>query len=114
MVNGFRASVLAACLLIPAATADEPPGARAAIQKVLDAQVVAWNKGDLRGFMDGYWQSDKLTFFSAKTRTSGWQATLDRYRQRYQGEGREMGKLAFSELQVEVLGPDTAYVRGRW
>jgi ketosteroid isomerase-like protein len=25
-----------------------------------------------------------------------------------------MGKLTFSELQIEMLGPDSAYVRGRW
>jgi beta-aspartyl-peptidase (threonine type) len=25
-----------------------------------------------------------------------------------------MGKLTFSELQIEVLGSDSAFVRGRW
>jgi beta-aspartyl-peptidase (threonine type) len=39
---------------------------------------------------------------------------LERYRKRYQAEGREMGKLAFSELDIEMLGPDSALVRGRW
>jgi beta-aspartyl-peptidase (threonine type) len=43
-----------------------------------------------------------------------WQATLDRYRKRYQGEGREMGTLSFSDLAIQPLGPDSAYVRGRW
>jgi beta-aspartyl-peptidase (threonine type) len=31
-----------------------------AIRGVLDAQVAAWNKGDLDGFMAGYWNDDKL------------------------------------------------------
>jgi beta-aspartyl-peptidase (threonine type) len=101
----------------PAAHAAPPaprPAAEEAIRAVLDAQVAAWNKGDLEGFMTGYWRSPDLTFFSAGNRTRGWQATLERYRKRYQAEGQEMGKLTFSELQVEVLGPDSAFVRGRW
>jgi beta-aspartyl-peptidase (threonine type) len=88
--------------------------AEEAIRKVLDAQAAAWNKGDLEGFMRGYWSSPELTFFSGDKKTKGWQATLDRYRRRYQAEGKEMGRLTFSELQVEVLGPDSAFVRGRW
>ncbi|HYT92538.1 MAG TPA: nuclear transport factor 2 family protein [Gemmataceae bacterium] len=88
--------------------------ARQAIRAVLDAQVKAWNKGDLEGFMAGYWKSDDLSFFSGKDKTRGWQATLDRYRKRYQADGREMGKLTFSELDIELLGADNALVRGRW
>jgi ketosteroid isomerase-like protein len=85
-----------------------------AIQKVLDDQVAAWNKGDLEGFMAGYWKSDELSFFSGKDKTLGWRATLERYRKRYQAEGKEMGKLTFSELQIDLLGSDAAYVRARW
>jgi beta-aspartyl-peptidase (threonine type) len=84
------------------------------IQKVLDDQVTAWNKGDLEGFMAGYWKSDDLTFYSGGDKTYGWQATFDRYQKRYRSEGREMGTLAFRELQIEPLGPDSAVVRGRW
>jgi beta-aspartyl-peptidase (threonine type) len=85
-----------------------------AIRQVLDSQVAAWNKGDLEGFMAGYWKSEKLTFFSGDKIEHGWQATYDRYRKRYQADDREMGKLTFSELEIEMLGPDTAWVRGRW
>ena len=88
---------------------------RQAIQDVLDAQVAAWNRADLDGFMTGYWRSPELTFFSGKEITSGWEATLDRYRKRYQTEGRDkMGTLSFSELEIDLLGPDSAFVRGRW
>jgi ketosteroid isomerase-like protein len=93
-----------------------PPtdSAEKVIRKVLDDQVAAWNRGDLEGFMKGYWKSPDLTFSSGKDQTKGWQATLDRYRKRYQGEGREMGKLTFFEVMVKPLGRDSAYVRGRW
>jgi beta-aspartyl-peptidase (threonine type) len=87
---------------------------RKAIKTVLDDQVTAWNKGDLPGFMKGYWESDQLTFFSGSTRTSGWKATLENYRKRYQGEGKEMGRLSFEELSIELLGPEHALVRGRF
>jgi uncharacterized protein (TIGR02246 family) len=95
---------------------DSAPSAagKKAIQSVLDQQVAAWNRKDLEGFMSGYWKSSDLTFSSGNTKLKGWQATFDRYKQRYQSEGREMGKLDFSELEIELLGPDSAFVRGRF
>jgi beta-aspartyl-peptidase (threonine type) len=92
--------------------ADE--AAKQQIRALLEMQAAAWNNGNLQRFMDGYWQSPDLSFFSGATRTKGWQATLERYQKRYQAEGREMGKLTFSELEVELAGADTAWVRGRW
>ena len=88
--------------------------ATAAILAVLDKQVEAWNRHDLPGFMDGYRNSEQLTFFSGGTLTSGWQTTLERYRSRYQSAGHEMGQLEFSDRQVELLGPQSAFVRGHW
>lgn len=85
-----------------------------AIRQVLDAQAAAWNKGDLEEFMKGYWNSEKLTFFSGGTKTTGWNATLKRYQEKYKSKDAEMGKLTFSELDIEVLSPDSAVVRGRW
>lgn len=84
------------------------------IRQVLDKQEAAWNAHDLESFLDGYWKSPQLTFFSGAKVTSGWQATLERYQKTYQGEGREMGKLEFSDLNIEALGPDAAFVRGAW
>lgn len=89
-------------------------GEETAIRKVLGDQAAAWNRGDLVRFMDGYWKSDRLSFFSNGDKTTGWQATLDRYRNKYQAEGKEMGKLAFSELSVELLAKDHALVKGRF
>ncbi len=84
------------------------------VRALLDRQVEAWNKGDLEGYMAGYWNSDQLTFYSGGTITHGWQATLDRYKQRYQSAGHAMGKLDFSDLEVKPLGPQTAMARGQW
>jgi beta-aspartyl-peptidase (threonine type) len=94
-------------------TVREPRSAQE-IRRVLDRQVEAWNRRDLEGFMQGYWHSPELTFYSGGTVVSGWETTLARYRNRYQGEGHEMGHLDFSDLKLELLGPSAAFVRGRF
>ena len=98
---------------VPAALS-QATGQEAAIRKVLQSQVEAWNRHDLEGFMAGYWNSPELTFFSGATETKGWQATLDRYRKKYQAPDAEMGKLQMTDIQVEMLRPRSAFVRGRW
>ena len=85
-----------------------------AVRQVLERQQQAWNRHDLESFMAGYWNSPELTFFSGAKISSGWQATIERYRKTYQSEGREMGKLEFSDLNIEVLAADAALVRGAW
>jgi ketosteroid isomerase-like protein len=88
--------------------------AEAPVRAVLSRQVEAWNRGDLEAFMAGYWNSPDLVFQSGATLTRGWQATLERYRRRYQAEGKEMGRLRFEELDVQPLSLDATFVRGRW
>lgn len=86
----------------------------AALEQLLHQQQDAWNRHDLDAFMAGYWNSPDLTFFSDANLTSGWQSTIERYRKTYQGEGHEMGKLEFSDLNIQSLGPESAFVRGAW
>jgi ketosteroid isomerase-like protein len=86
----------------------------AAIQKVIERQQEAWNRGDLDGFMAGYWNAPELTFFSGAHESKGWQAALDRYKRSYQGAGHEMGKLEFANLRIEMLASDAAFVRGEF
>jgi uncharacterized protein (TIGR02246 family) len=102
--------------LYPSCQAQSSPAQtqQAAIRAVLTSQVKAWNQHNLEGFMAGYWNSPDLTFFSGATETQGWQATLERYRKKYQTADAEMGKLEFKDLQVEMLGPDAAFVRGKF
>ena len=98
------------CLANPKSVDD----ASAAIEHVLEQQVDAWNRHDLPAFMQGYWHSPELTFFAGGQVNRGWDAALERYRKVYQAEGREMGKLEFADLNVEVLGRDAAFVRGAY
>ena len=88
--------------------------ARAAVEQVLHDQQAAWNRHNLDAFMAGYWNSPDLTFFSGGKEQHGWQATIDRYKATYTSPGHEMGTLDFSDLRIEPLGPDAAFVRGSW
>ncbi|WP_092670240.1 YybH family protein [Hymenobacter arizonensis] len=87
--------------------------AAAAIRQVLTTQTAAWNRGDIPGFMEGYWKSDSLVFLGRKGPTYGWQQTLDNYKKGYP-DAAAMGQLDFSGLRVTVLNPNAAQVIGRW
>lgn len=84
------------------------------LRQILDDQTAAWNRGDLQAFMQGYWHSPEVTFFSGDTIIKGWDATLARYQNRYQTSGKQMGKLSFSDEAIEMLGTDAAMVTARW
>ena len=107
-------AILVATPLSVLAQENPPQNVSTAVERVLHAQQEAWNKHDLEDFMSGYWNSPDLTFFSGAHETSGWQGALERYRKTYQSEGKEMGKLEFSNLRIEPLGADAAFVRGAW
>jgi beta-aspartyl-peptidase (threonine type) len=101
-----------------AGTAQTKPGSRdaktiSAIRGVMDEQVAAWNRGDIAGFMDGYWRSDETIFISGDSVTRGWQTVLDRYKKGY--ETREkMGTLSFSEIEIKPINKELAVAVGRW
>jgi beta-aspartyl-peptidase (threonine type) len=106
--------VLAAIATLAEAQTAKSSRDEADIRSVLSRQVAAWNEKKLEDFMAGYWKSPQLSFFSGGKKIAGWDATLERYRRNYQSEGREMGQLAFSELDVQTLSPTAAVVRGRF
>jgi ketosteroid isomerase-like protein len=101
-------------LLVILAGSAKPQTAPDAVKVVLDKQVADWNAGRLEEFMAGYWRSPDLTFVSGGRKLKGWDATLERYRKTYQADGREMGKLTFSELDIQTIGDRNAFVRGRF
>ena len=104
-------TILLVCVLAGSAKAQS---ATDSVKIVLDKQVADWNAGRLEEFMAGYWRSPDLTFFSGGRSLKGWDATLERYRKTYQADGREMGKLTFSDLDIQAIGDRNAFVRGRF
>lgn len=112
-------ALLAAFLLLAAVPALAARSARpdedlGAVRAVLARQLAAWNRGDLDGFMGGYWKSDSLTFYGGSGIAHGWQVTYDRYHKRYLEGGAEMGTLAFDLHDVTLMGRGWALVRGSW
>lgn len=114
MHKNYVVAVVLILLALNAVAQSSKPDAISAVEQVLRRQQEAWNRHDLEAFMSGYWNSSDLTFFSGAQKTSGWQSTLERYRKKYQSEGQEMGQLEFSDLNIQELAPDAAFVRGAW
>ncbi len=105
---------VAACATSPAALTDkEKASETAAITALLEAQDVAWNKGDIDGFMQGYWQSPELRFASGGTVTRGYDQTVARYKTTYSTPGL-MGTLETGDHEIIVLSPDAAIAHGHW
>lgn len=83
------------------------------MRRVLEKQVAEWNAGNLAGFMETYAQGDNTRFASGGDVILGWQTVFDRYRRKY-GDKETMGTLRMSDVDVKILGPDSAVAFGRW
>lgn len=86
---------------------------RKEILEVMQKQQSAWNRGDIDGFMQGYWKNDSLLFIGSKGPNYGWQKTLENYKKSYPNR-EKMGILEFSDIQVKPLGKKYAQVFGKW
>lgn len=84
-----------------------------AISKLLHEQDLAWNRGDLEGFMKVYWKNDSLMFIGKNGITYGWQQTLDNYKKGYP-DTAAMGKLDFEYIEMKQLSNEYFFVVGKW
>jgi len=109
LVAGLTGGALSAAPEIPQRSFEED----AAIRAVMSAQVAAWNRGDIDGFMSGYARSGTTEFVAGDKLTRGWQTVRDRYKKKYDSR-EKMGTLHFSELKITRLSGDAALVIGRW
>ena len=109
----LAAAVLVLTSPIFAQSANEIAKIKTDIIAIMDAQTAAWNRGDVDGFMLGYWNSGDLVFVSGDGVTRGWQPTLDRYKKNYNSR-EKMGALKFSDLEINVISKNAAVVLGSW
>jgi ketosteroid isomerase-like protein len=99
---------------IPASAMQCGAAAKKGIKRMLASEAAAWNRGNLKQFMQGYWRSPHLTFFSGGSIRKGWEQAFLRYRQHYQGEGREMGRIELQSLKIDLLSCQAAAITGKW
>jgi len=85
----------------------------ALVRATLDAQQIAWNNGDMEGFMKGYWNSDSLQFMSARGVNHGWNEALAGYKKAYP-DIASMGTLSFELLQITPLSDVNFVVMGKY
>ena len=84
------------------------------IKKILSSQQECWNNGDIDGFMQGYWNSEKLVFTSLNHKPAyGWKNTLERYKNSYPTK-TSMGELRFEILNLKLISKTTATLKGKW
>lgn len=86
---------------------------RSTIEKIMHEQELAWNKGDIDGFMLSYWNNDSLKFIGKNGIQYGWKNTLENYKKSYPDKAT-MGELTFSIISVEQLSDTSCYVIGKW
>jgi len=84
-----------------------------AIRQLLSKQNAAWNKGDIKGFMQGYWQNDSLMFIGKSGITYGWKNTLENYKKGYP-DTAAMGQLRFELIEFKQLSDKNYFVVGKW
>jgi uncharacterized protein (TIGR02246 family) len=100
------------CMAVLATSSFAQSNEKAPVEQVLRDQQEAWNKGDIKTFMQGYKDSPDTTFIG-KTVARGYQPILKRYLTSY-ATADAMGRLDFSELDTRMLGPDHAVVVGKF
>ena len=83
------------------------------ILSILKVQDDSWNRGDIDGFMQTYWQNDSLMFIGKSGVTYGWQNTLNNYKKGYP-DTAAMGKLDFTLVNIKKLSRKYYHVIGKW
>ncbi|MBB5745859.1 YybH family protein [Brevundimonas variabilis] len=120
MIRRVLVSLLTAAALFGAAPASaqtaavapfDEAGERAAILAVISAMQASWNRGDYRGYMQGFRNPD-VVFVSGGRIKDGWQGALDDYIRNYGPVPETRGTLTFHDMTVEFLAPDAAQLVG--
>jgi hypothetical protein len=83
------------------------------IKLMLLNQVTEWNKGNISGYMKGYWESDSLVFIGKSGPTYGYNSTLQRYKKAYPDKDA-MGTLTSTVLSLKRLSSEYYFVIGKW
>ena len=97
----------------PSAAMPDAEAEKAAILDVIGRMEAAWNRGDFRGYMEGFANPDVI-FVSRGEFQKDWQGTLDHYVRDYGGSEELRGTLHFYDIRIEMLAPDAAQLISRY
>jgi uncharacterized protein (TIGR02246 family) len=97
----------------PAAAAPPQESQKKAILQVIATMQDAWNRGDFRGYMQGFKNPDVI-FVSGGRFQDGWQGTLDHYVRDYGASAETRGTLRFHDIRIEMLSADAAQLISRF
>jgi len=100
--------LLCSSYLLAAQSKDEK-----AILQMLETQNQAWNRGDVSGFMKGYWENDSLMFIGKSGVTYGYQNTLENYKKGYP-DTAAMGKLTTKQIKMIRVSKEYYFIVGKW
>jgi len=106
------------CAIAPALSAQAPraggwPEESAAIERVIREMQGAWNRGDFRGYMQGF-QNPGVVFVSKGRFQRDWQGTLDHYIADYGASTDSRGTLCFYDIRIQPLAADAAQLISRY
>jgi ketosteroid isomerase-like protein len=104
-------SILPILLILTACTARFGQADDAVIRTLMAEQEVAWDQGDIPGFMLAY--SDTVCFIGKRGKTCGRDAVTANYQRNYPDQAA-MGDLAFGIHEVLPAGDDHAWLTGTW
>jgi ketosteroid isomerase-like protein len=104
-IRGVISVLVLVLLLLPMMSAAQAAGGKqdeAAIRAIMEAQVAAWNRGDIPDFMASYEDSPETTFVGTTSVSKGFTTVLERYKRGYANKD-QMGTLTFKDLDIRLL-----------
>jgi ketosteroid isomerase-like protein len=110
---GMKKLIIALVFLLSAFNLSAQVSQKDLILKLLEDQRLAWNRGDIKEYMQGYIQSDSLLFVGKSGPQYGWNNTLNNYRKSYPDKSA-MGYLSFDIKEIKMISADYAFVLGAW
>src|SRR5687767_7645487 len=111
LIVGIASALMAS--IATGANAATAEAEKEAILALIARMEAAWNRGDFRGYMDGFANPDVI-FVSRGQFQKDWQGTLDHYVRDYGASVETRGTLRFFDIKVEMIGPDTAQLISRF
>ena len=105
--------LIATALVAPLCSAASAEEEKEAILALIGRMEAAWNRGDFRGYMEGFANPDVI-FVSRGRFQKDWQGTLDHYVRDYGASEETRGHLRFFDIQIEMLASDTAQLISRY